>query len=208
MISALLLVSFSSCFFLGPSAKTRYKQVAVGKPLDVIIVPGLPLYQGKIDTLLKARLMWSSFLYHKKMTNHVLYSGGAVYSPWLEGSSMALAAEELGINKEHVLIDSLAEHSTENLYYGYLLAKQKGFKKIAVATDPFQCAMLYKFAKKNFKQDSICFLPIMYDSIRSQMTHALHIDTTLTKKQNFVSIKERQNYSSRLKGTRGKQIKR
>jgi uncharacterized SAM-binding protein YcdF (DUF218 family) len=195
-----------SCFFLGASPKKRLRRVNEIKPLDVIIVPGLPLYHGQWDTLLKTRILWSEFLYKKGYVKNVLYSGNAVYTPWMEGPSMALYAAQLGIDKEHILIDTIAEHSTENLYYGYQLAKQKGFKTIAVATDPFQCAMLHRFARKNF-HDHIYFIPVIYDSILSRTSIELTIDTTVARKQNFISIQEKQDYKKRLKGTRGQNIK-
>ncbi len=118
---------------------------------------------------------------------------------------MAILGKQLGINSEHILIDTIAEHSTENLYYGYQLAKKMGYKSIAVATDPFQCMMLKKYARKHFKE-KIHFMPIIYDSIKNKMNLPLEMDTTLTKKKNFVPINQRQNYRERLKGTRGKHI--
>ncbi|MBI3518291.1 MAG: hypothetical protein HY062_02895 [Bacteroidetes bacterium] len=103
---------------------------------------------------------------------------------------------------------TIAEHSTENLYYSYHQAKQLGYKTIAIATDPFQCAMLHKYARKNFKE-TIYFIPIVYDSIRQQMGAVeLQIDTTLTVKKNFIPIEERLDYKERFKGTTGKNIKK
>jgi hypothetical protein len=193
--------------FFGTHQNKRYKSIEEIKPIDVVIVPGLPLYHGQWDTLLKARILWSDFLYKKGITSRILYSGNAVYTPWREGPSMALYARQLGIKPENILVDTIAEHSTENLYYGYLLARANGCKTIAVATDPFQCSMLQKFAKKNFK-DEIYFLPIIYDSIRTEMKIDLAIDTTITKCSNFIPLEQRQGYHERLNGTRGKHIKK
>lgn len=200
------LIGLSSCFFLGPSPKKRLQKIADIKPVDVVIVPGLPLYQGQWDTLLKTRMLWSEFLIKRGYAKHVIYSGNAVYTPWMEGPSMALIAQKLGIDSTQILVDTMAEHSTENLHYSYLMAKAKGLKSIAVATDPFQCAMLHKFAKKNFEEE-IYFLPVIYDSIKARTGVEVYIDTTLTRKRNFRSLEERQGYKDRMKGTRGKQIK-
>ncbi len=201
------LIGLSSCFFLGPSPKKRLQKIEAIKPVDVVIVPGLPLYHGQWDTLLKTRMLWSEFLIRKGYARHVIYSGNAVYTPWMEGPSMALMAQQLGIDSAQILVDTMAEHSTENLYYSYRMAKAKGFKSMAVATDPFQCAMLHKFAKKNFEEE-IYFLPVIYDSIKARTNVEVYIDTTLTKKKQFRSLEERQDYKERLKGTRGKEIKR
>lgn len=204
VLSSLLL---SSCFFLGPSPRKLFQTAESVKPIDIAIVPGLPLYHGKLDTLLKSRLLWSHFLFKKGIISNVLYSGNAVYTPWVEGTSMALFANLLGIKNENILIDTIAEHSTENLFYGYHQAKKMGYKTIAIATDPFQCAMLHKYAKKNFNE-TIYFIPIIYDSIKPQMSMFLEIDTTLTIKKNFISIEERLDYKDRLKGTTGNSIKK
>lgn len=201
----IIILLFQSCFFLGPLPKKRLRQAKEVAPLDVVIVPGLPLYKGKWDTLLKARILWSEFLLRKNYSKSVLYSGDAVYTQWIEGSSMALYAEQLGIEPGKILIDTTAQHSTENLMYGYRIAKEKGYTKIGVATDPFQCAMLYKYARKHIKEH-IYFIPVIYDSIIDKMTVEPLIDTSLTKKKNFIPISERQNYKDRLKGTRGKNI--
>src|ERR1043165_1585549 len=118
----LFITLFSSCIFLGIRQNKHYKSVEGIKPVDVIIVPGLPLYGGQWDTLLKARIIWSDFLYKKGIASKVLYSGNAVYTKWKEGPSMALYAAQLGISNDHILIDTIAEHSTENLYYGNMQA--------------------------------------------------------------------------------------
>lgn len=207
IISFICILFFSSCFFLGPTPRKLLKNAEAIKPIDIAIIPGLPLYHGKWDTLLKSRILWSHYLYKKGIVSHVLYSGNAVYTPWIEGSSMALYANQLGVKNEHIIIDTVAEHSTENLFYGYLLAKKMGHKTIAVATDPFQCAMLDKYARKNFNE-TIYFIPIIYDSIKPLMGLELYIDTTLTVKKNFIPIEERMNYKDRLKGTAGKNIKK
>lgn len=204
----ILLVCFlPSCFFLGPTPRKLLQKAETVKPIDIAIVPGLPLYHGKIDTLLKSRILWSHYLFKKGIVSNVLYSGNAVYTPWIEGPTMALFANQLGIENKNILVDTIAEHSTENLFYGYHQAKKMGYKTIAIATDPFQCAMLHKYAKKNFNE-TIYFIPIIYDSIKPRMSIPLEIDTTKTLKKNFVPIEERLNYKDRFKGTTGKNIKK
>jgi len=204
LICVLLL---QSCLLLNSSREKELAKAESMKPIDCIIVPGLPLYNGKWDTLLKTRILWSQYLFQHGWTKNVIYSGNAVYTPWVEGPSMALFANQLGIDNAHIFIDTIAQHSTENLFYGYQLAKQKGFKTIAIATDPFQCKMLMKYAKKNFTEP-VYFLPVIYDSIKSAMKIDLLIDTTITKKKNFISIEAQQGYKERLSGTRGKHIKK
>ncbi|MEO6833888.1 MAG: YdcF family protein, partial [Chitinophagaceae bacterium] len=118
----LILLFFSSCYFLGPSSKARFSKAKRNAPYDAAIVPGLPLKNGNWDTLLKARILWSVYLFKAGIVRNVIYSGSAVYSPYKEGKAMAIYAQALGIPSEHIYVDTLAEHSTENLYYGYELA--------------------------------------------------------------------------------------
>lgn len=201
-----IAVLMQSCYFLGPSPRKRLRLATKEKPLDVAIVPGLPLYNGQWDTLLKTRILWSVFLYKKGYVKKILYSGNAVYTKWIEGHSMAEYAQKLGVEKNDIIIDTLAEHSTENLFYGCEIAKQYGLKRVALASDPFQCAMLYKFAKKKI-DNKVHFLPVIFDSIRNSFGVEVRVDTNLHKKYNFIPIEERESATERLKGTRGKKIR-
>lgn len=197
---------FQSCYVFGPSPRKRLTKISAIKPIDVAIVPGLPLYHGVWDTLLKTRILWSVYLYKTGVVKKLLYSGNAVYTKWIESKAMTEYAVKLGVRREDILIDTLAEHSTENLYYGFNLAKDKGYQTVALATDPFQCAMLYRFSKQKLKH-KVHFLPVVFDSIASNFSIRVETDTTLNIRENFVAIDEKSNYKKRMNGTRGKNIK-
>ena len=100
-----------------------------------------------------------------------------------------------------------AEHSTENVYYSYYLAKRLGFEKIAIATDPFQAKMLKGYPRKiKLKID---FIPFLMDSLRTmEKKENIKIDAEKAKVKNFSSIVDRQSRYKRLWGTIGKNIKR
>jgi hypothetical protein len=66
----------------------------------------------------------------KGSAKNVMYSGSSVYSPYYEGEVMAMYAAAIGIPKEHIFTETKAEHSTENLYYGYHKSRKLGFKKL------------------------------------------------------------------------------
>ena len=201
-----LFLLLSSCYFLGPSASKRYACAINAAPIDVAIVPGLPLRNGQWDTLLKARILWSYFLYKKGIVRNVIYSGNAVYTHFKEGKAMAAYAQALGIPKEHIFIDTLAEHSTENLFYSYRIAEANGFRSMAIATDPFQCALLYKFSRKNFNTP-FYFLPIIEDSICNLSYLSPDIDTTIAYVSGFVPISQKENYRQRIHASRGGKVK-
>ncbi len=52
------------------------------KAFDAIIVPGIPFQNGQWDSVMKARVLWSWVLYKNGYTKNIIYSGGAVYSPY------------------------------------------------------------------------------------------------------------------------------
>src|SRR5690606_12313850 len=144
------------------------KQLAAAKkylPVDVLIVPGIPFQNGKWDRVMKSRVLWSWILYKNGYVKNVIYSGDAVYSPYKEGKIMALYAEKLGIPSRHIFYETQARHSTENVYYSYLMAKEMGFKTIALGTDPyFQSPTLKRFTKRRFTS-YIHHIPFVKDSL-------------------------------------------
>src|SRR3954467_5260266 len=100
-----------------------FKHAAEVKPYDAVIVPGIPCDGGKWNFIMKWRVSWSVFLYKKGIAKNIVYSGGAVYTPYTEALIMAEYAEKMGVPKEHIFTEVCAEHSTENLYYSWQLAK-------------------------------------------------------------------------------------
>lgn len=181
-------------------------KAAVVKPFDAIIVPGVPFKNGTWDSVMKARVVWSYILYKDGYTRNVIYSGSSVYSPYYESKIMGLYAEQLGIPKEHIFYESEARHSTENVYYSYLLAKKHGFKSIALATDPFQSSMLRSFTRKRFETE-IYHVPFIADSLKLYNHLNPSIATESAKATtDFISIKETETFRQRLRGTFGKNI--
>lgn len=207
------LILIVACIVLFPVAcitprkgpQRAFNNAAKYKPFDAIIVPGVPFENNSWDSVMKARVLWSWILYKNGITRNIIYSGGAVYSPYYESRIMGLYAQQLGVPKEHIYYDTLAEHSTENVYYSYLLAKQVGFKSIALATDPFQSFLLRGFTRKRFATP-IYHIPFVTDSLA--VYNHLHptIKPKLAKAKDFTSIREKESFFKRLKGTMGKNI--
>ena len=105
----------------------RYEIALATEPYDVIIVPGFPFHGKQWDDVMRMRVVWSAFLYEKGIAKNVIYSGSAVYSPFIEAKIMALYGEALGIDSLSIFTEHNAEHSTENVYYSYHMAKKLGF---------------------------------------------------------------------------------
>jgi uncharacterized SAM-binding protein YcdF (DUF218 family) len=197
----------NSCSFSQKASK-RLLDKASKNSYDVIVVPGIPLQPGqKWDSIMKARVYWSKYLYDNGIAKNIIYSGGAQYTAYYESKVMALYAVALGIPAEHIFIDTLAEHSTENIYYGAKMAKRLGFTTVALATDPFQAKQLRSFTRLRMKT-KITIIPVVFDTLRTLSLHDPVIDPSSAIKKDFVSIKQRENGWKRFMGTLGFNRKR
>jgi len=205
----IFILLMTGCTILNPVRKSPYKTFMANskkKPFDIIIVPGIPYYNYKWNRVMRWRIQWSKFLLEKKYANNVMFSGGAVQTPFIESRIMALYAEALGIPAANIFTEERAEHSTENVYYSYLLAKEKGFKNIALATDPFQTNNLKTYIKKH-KLD-VTLLPILMDTVLIMDNTEPKINPTSARVDSltFVPLKKREGLFKRLRGTAGKNI--
>lgn len=192
----------TSC--LKQAAVKSFRESKQNAPYDAIIVPGFPFKDSVWHDVMKIRVYWSHYLYENGYTKNVIYSGSAVYSPYVEGEIMKAYAMALGILAEHIYTENLAKHSTENLYYSYQLAKNQGFEKIALATDPYQNLLLKRFAKKN--DMDVDFIPIVFDTLKQIEKINPPIDPAIAFVDNFVALPEKVGFFKRLRGTMGYDI--
>ena len=201
-----VIISLNACSF---SAKTteRYLKTADTQSYDMIAVPGVPFIETGWDSTMKARVYWSKYLYDRGIAKNIMYSGSSVYSPYYEGEIMAMYAIAIGIPKEHVFSEIKAEHSTENLYYVYLKAKKMGFTKIALASDPFQAKQLKRFARVKINKE-VGLIPIVFDTLKIMQPTMINpqIDYKKAFNTDYKSLKSRESFWKRLKGTMGKNI--
>lgn len=200
------ILIFSSCSFSAKTAK-KYLDKASTQSYDMIAVPGVPFTETGWDSTMKARVYWSKYLYDKGIAKNIMYSGSSVATPYYEAEIMALYAIAIGIPKEHVFTENKAEHSTENLYYVYLKAKKMGFTKIALATDPFQAKQLKRFARVKIDK-AVGIIPIVFDTLRTMQPYMTNpqIDYQNANNKYFISLKSRESFWKRLRGTMGKNI--
>ncbi|HLP51558.1 MAG TPA: YdcF family protein [Chitinophagales bacterium] len=183
-----------------------YNRYVADAPYDVIIVPGLPYDTGKQNILLKVRMLWAKSLYDKGIAKNIIFSGGAVHSCWVEATIMKVIADSMGIPSDHTFAEVKAEHSNENVYYGYKLAQKLGFKKIALATDQFQNLFLLRFIKK--KLHGMALLPVVVDSFPVYDKMELpHIDATCAYVDGFVPLNQRKSRYERYKEAMDDEVK-
>lgn len=174
-------------------------------PFDVVIVPGVPFEHDNTTSVMKIRLYWAKLLYDSGYTKNIIFSGSAVYSPYVESVVMKVMADSLGIPSDHTFSEKRAEHSTENVYYGWKMAHEMGFKKIALATDPYQSRLLKSFMNR-YCPDMLA-MPIIFGRLDIDTKELPAIDSTAAYVHDFVSIKDREGFWQRFQGTLGRRVK-
>jgi len=183
-----------------------YKKVEKLVPFDAIIVPGVPYYDTSWSRIMQGRVKWAVFLYKKGWAKNIIFSGAAVYTPYYESKIMALYAEQLGVPRTHMLCDTMAEHSTENVYYSYKLGLKNGMHKMAIATDPYQSLALRRFVHD--RKLELSDIPLGNKMLDSVSFPTVSINPASAKAtRDFVPLPERENFFRRIGGTLGLRIR-
>ena len=194
---------FILCSFDKNKKESNNLKDKIANPYDVIIVPGVPYQEPSLKSVLKSRILWAKYLFEKGVTKNIIFSGASVYTPYIESKVMKIYADSLGIPSENTFAEEEAEHSTENIFYSVQMARDLGFKRIALATDHFQAIFLKGYIKKKFPDVEI--IAIQYKKINMK-TAWPEIDAEPAYANNFVSLTERENKLKRFKGTMGKNV--
>lgn len=195
-----------SCALFQPSAsKLNQRALKAHKQYDAVIVPGVPFIPPQWDPTMQMRVLWAVHLYKRGITKKLIMSGSSVYSPYVEAKIMKLYAIQLGVPEQDIIVEDRALHSTENVWYGYKLARSLGHENIALSTDPFQTRMTYRFGKRRIKP--LKYLPVIFDTLKTlpHVTPAINY-VPLKLDSTFKPITETQSFWYRFRGTMGKHI--
>jgi len=206
IIAALLCSSCADQKF----ARKYFAKAKQEAPYDVIIVTGIPYNDSSSSGLIfTARVLWAKYLYDHGIAKNIIFSGSDVSTPYYEGKAMKIMADSLGVPSDHTFAETRAEHSTENVWYGMKMARKMGFRRMALAADPFQVKMLRGFLKK--RCDNMAYIPIVYDSVihdRSKWHDQVpKMDFSGAYEPKFVKLSDRESFRERFRGTLGKHIK-
>lgn len=206
VLLSLAVLVLTGCTISNP---LRYYNAAYEKrPYDAVIVPGTPFLNGKWDRTTQGRMLWAKHLFDRGVAKNIICSGSAVYSPYQEGEIMRLYAVALGIPASNVFAETQAEHSTENLFYGYKLGRSKGFEKMALASDIFQSKLLKRFNRKMRRRIDarMDVIPMVVDTVATLDQSTPPIDPSPAYVEGFVSIVDRESKWKRFMGTLGKHV--
>jgi uncharacterized SAM-binding protein YcdF (DUF218 family) len=186
-------------------ASSSYEEAQKKIPFDVVIVPGVPYEDTTMSLIYKARILWAKHLYDSGFTRNIIFSGSAVYTPYIESRTMKLYAEAIGVPGENIFTEEKAEHSSENVWYSWKMAKALGFKKIALATDPYQSGMLRGLIREH--TPGVMSLPIQFEKIDARNKMLPRIDPASARVSPFVALPDREGFWERFQGTMGKRVK-
>jgi uncharacterized SAM-binding protein YcdF (DUF218 family) len=171
---------------------------------DAIIVPGVPYDKQGWSVFMKWRVYWAVHLHKNNIAKNIIFSGGAVHTPYFEAEIMKKYAIKLGVDSNHIFTEIKAEHSTENLFNCNLIAIKNNFKLVALATDPFQSYRLESFIDK--VNPNIDILPLVYQILSKENLVNITINDSSAFVQNFVALRDRESFFERMKGTNGEKI--
>ena len=204
--SVLVILLFSYCSLFTPSATKMYKRsLKKHAQYDAVIVPGVPFNEPEWDRVMLMRVVWSVHLFKKGVTKNIIMSGAAVYTPYVEARIMKQYAIALGVPEQNIFVEDRAEHSTENIWYGFKLGQKQGFVNMALASDKFQTRLLYRFGRKRTK--GLEFLPTLFDTLRTLSHETPKIEYKHLKLDStFVPLPDRESKWRRFRGTQGKNI--
>lgn len=186
-------------------AVTSYAEAKKQFPFDAVIVPGFPYQDTALNAIYKARVLWAKHLFDSGYTKNIIFSGAAVHTPYIESRTMKLFAVALGIPEANVFTEETAEHSSENIYFGWKLARKLGFTKIALATDPYQSGMLQSMIDKY--TPNVMSMPIQFEKINASSSIFSPMDVSSAYVNPFTPLSEREGFWERFLGTMGKRVK-
>lgn len=205
------VLAMNSCAYFTKKYYTNpemiYAKLGDSIVYDALIVPGFPHYKDSTTAVIYQRVNWAVYLFNKGIAKYIIFSGGAVHTPYVEAKIMALYAEKLGVPASQIFVEDQAEHSVENIYYGSRLGMSEGLKTFAVATDVVQSSFLYSINNHRFEMD-VDFLPIVMDSLLKYIQPLPVIEADLARKAEFIALKDREGLFKRLGGTKGRPVKR
>ncbi len=167
--------------------KVVYYENIKQAPFDALIIPGIPYDSAEQNDMLKARMYWAKKLFDEGKAKHLIFSGDAVHTPYIEGCCMKMIADEMGIPADKTFAETKALHGTENIDYSLLMAKKHGWRSVAVATDPFQSFYLKEYEQKN----AVLYLPFPVDCMKIFRQPLPKINALDARVNNFVPLKER-----------------
>lgn len=108
----------------------------VAAPHDVILVLGCPSQSnGEPSRCQERRAELADWLYEARLADHLIVSGAAVHTPFVEADALAALLVGRGVPEAAILREPLARHTDENFYYSTLIMQAHGWTSAIVVSD-------------------------------------------------------------------------
>lgn len=150
MIGLYILCLILVCFMVGfvfirkHFKKGSYNQ---GQKREVMIVLGYPAKKdGSVSPILRERINKAADLYHTGIAEVVICSGAAVANIHVEADVMARALMELGVDDRHIIRETKARGTYENLVKSREIMHEIGAKKAVIVTSPWHMRKASSYA--------------------------------------------------------------
>ncbi len=116
---------------------------ALEAPVDAVLVLGGGVDgDGVLGYSSRRRVFAAVALLREGRADHLIFSGGPHDEPGIPSSASLMRAHALalGAPADALLIEERAGSTFENLRFGFALADERGFERLAIATDAFHLA--------------------------------------------------------------------
>jgi len=136
--STALAIALLAALYVGLFAIVwRYGAVRTRDPADAAIVLGAAIHDGEPSPVFRARIDHAIALYESDMVERIIFTGGRAPGDDLAESEAARDyAVDLGVEPEHIFIETSSTTTWENLVEASALVEAHGVGKIILVSDP------------------------------------------------------------------------
>ncbi len=147
----LLLTLYTSGCLLTTARPVTWTQ---SRSLDAVILPGCPSNDdGSLSRCQRERVVWGAKLVHEGVTDTLIVSGAAVYTPYVEADALAAGLQALGVQPSQILREPDALHSNENGAYALAVAEAHGLEQLGVCSQAVHANTITKIMRAYGHQD-------------------------------------------------------
>ena len=116
--------------------------------VSLLLVPGCPTKpNGLLSRCIWYRAIWAAEIYRQGWANHLVASGGAVYSPYIEATALKTALIARGVPQDAITVETQARHTDENIAYSLALFKMHPPTTFGVASHSQHARLACRLAR-------------------------------------------------------------
>ena len=131
-----------------PSLASERPNLSQHSRVSLLLVPGCPTKpSGQLSRCLWYRAIWAAEIYHQGLADHIVTSGGAVYSPYIEATALKSALMARGVPEEAVTVETQARHTDENISYSLALFQNASPMTFGIASHAQHARLACRLAR-------------------------------------------------------------